>query len=184
MVKNGAILFEPKTGGRKMEALKGIDVILLYRLLSKSSEGPAWKMAFQTEHENGLTRESEATVTKDGNVHTLSPVEYDFSATSIVAKGDTHVNEMKKALLDGEIVEIWEINKAENGIGEDADKYKATYYQAYVSEFTPNATAEDNVELSLAFAVNGVSQEGYATLSEDQAKVIQYTFKDTVSETV
>ena len=91
---------------------------------------------------------------------------------------------MKKALLDGEIVEIWEINKAENGIGEDADKYKATYYQAYVSEFTPNATAEDNVELSLAFAVNGVGQEGYATLSEDQAKVIQYTFKDTVSETV
>ena len=167
-----------------MEALKGIDVILLYRLLSKSSEGPAWNMAFQTEHENGLTRESEATVTKDGNVHTLSPVEYDFSATSIVAKGDTHVNEMKKALLDGEIVEIWEINKAENGIGEDADKYKATYYQAYVSEFTPNATAEDNVELSLAFAVNGVGQEGYATLSEDQAKVIQYTFKDTVSETV
>ena len=72
----------------------------------------------------------------------------------------------------------------ENGIGEDANKYKATYYQAYVSEFTPNATAEDNVELSLAFAVNGVGQEGYATLSEDQAKVIQYTFKDTVPETV
>ena len=74
-----------------MEALKGIDVILLYRLLKKETQEAAWKMAFQTEHENGLSRDSDSTVTKDGNVQSLSPVEYDFSATSIVAKGDSHV---------------------------------------------------------------------------------------------
>ncbi|NTR72527.1 phage major tail protein, TP901-1 family, partial [Enterococcus faecium] len=41
----------------------------------------------------------------------------------------------------------------------------------------------DNVELSLSFAVNGVGQDGYATLTEDQAAVVQYTFKDTVKAT-
>ena len=66
---------------------------------------------------------------------------------------------------------------------DNANKYKATYYQAYVSEFTPSAAAEDNVELSLSFAVNGIGQDGYATLTEDQAAVVQYTFKDTVKAT-
>lgn len=166
-----------------MEALKGIDVILLYRLLKNETQEAAWKMAFQTEHENGLSRDSDSTVTKDGNVQSLSPVEYDFSATSIVAKGDPHVDEMKQALLNGDIIEIWEINKAEQGTDDNAKKYKATYYQAYVSEFTPSAAAEDNVELSLSFAVNGIGQDGYATLTEDQAAVVQYTFKDTVKAT-
>ncbi|TNX43411.1 phage major tail protein, TP901-1 family, partial [Enterococcus faecium] len=78
---------------------------------------------------------------------------------------------------------IWEINKAEQGTDDNANKYKATYYQAYVSEFTPSAAAEDNVELSLSFAVNGVGQDGYATLTEDQADVVQYAFKDTVKAT-
>ena len=45
-----------------MEALKGIDFILLYRLLKKETQEAAWKMAFQTEHENGLSRDSDSTV--------------------------------------------------------------------------------------------------------------------------
>ena len=39
-----------------MEVLKGIDIVLLYRLKSKAAEEGAWKMAFQTEHSNGMTR--------------------------------------------------------------------------------------------------------------------------------
>ncbi|MBL1225367.1 phage major tail protein, TP901-1 family [Enterococcus sp. BWR-S5] len=165
-----------------MEALQGIDVILLYRLLSKATEEAAWKMAFQTEHENGRSRDTDEVTTKDGNVQNLKPVAYDFSATSIVARGDSHVDEMEDALLDGEVIEIWEINRSEKGTGENAEKYKATYFQAYVSEFTPTAAAEGQVELSLSFAVNGVGQKGFATLTDEQAEVVQYTFKDTVKE--
>ncbi|MTD42464.1 phage major tail protein, TP901-1 family [Erwinia sp. CPCC 100877] len=165
------------------EVLKGVDIILLYRLLSKAAEEDAWKMAFQTEHDNGLSRDSDSTATKDGNVQTLNPVEYDFSATSLMPKGDPHVDEMKRALIDGEVIEIWEINKAEKGTGGDAEKYKATYYQGYVSEFTPTATAEDNVELTLSFAINGIGQDGFATLSSEQAEVVQYVFEDTTKKT-
>ena len=155
-----------------MEALKGIDLILLYRILSKASTEAAWKMDFQTEHENSLTRDSDAVVTKDGTVQSLKPVAYDFSATSLVGKGDPHVDEMRQAMIAGELIEIWEINRVEKGTGENADKYKATYYQAYIGE------------LSMAFAVNGVGQDGYATLTAEQEEVVQYTFKDTVKETL
>ena len=44
---------------------------------------------------------------------------------------------------------------------------------------TPSAAAEDNVELSLSFAVNGVGQDGYATLTEDQADVVHYASSST-----
>ncbi|EOL41624.1 TP901-1 family phage major tail protein [Enterococcus phoeniculicola] len=164
-----------------MEVVKGLDIILLYRLKRKAEEEEAWKMAFQTEHESSMTREAESTITKDGNVQSLNPIEYELTATSLMAKGDAHIDEMKKALIDGEVIEIWEINKAELGVDENKDKYKATYYQGYVSEFTPSANAEDNVELSLSFVINGIGQEGYASLTDKQAEVVQYTFTDTVA---
>lgn len=162
-----------------MEALKGIDVILLYRRLSQAGNEVAWKMAFQTEHENSITRDSDAVVTKDGTVQSLKPVSYDFTATSLVGKGDAHVDEMRKAMLDGELIELWEINRVEKGTGPDANKFKATYYQAYIAEYTPTANAEDNVELSMSFAINGVGQDGYATLTAEQEEVVQYEFSDT-----
>lgn len=167
-----------------METLKGIDIILLYRVLNKAKREAAWKMVFQTEHSNSMTREADSAATKDGNVQTLSPVAYDFSATSLIAQNDPHIDEMKHALLDGEIVEIWEINKIEKGTGENKEKYKATYYQGCVSEFTPTAKAEESVELELAFAINGVGQDGYASLTKEQLDVIQYAFSDTLKEQV
>lgn len=168
------------TSNQPLEAKKGIDVILLYRLLKNASTEKAWKMAFQTEHENSVSRSADGTPTKDGNIQTLSPVEYELSATSIVAKGDAHVNELKKALLDGDVIEIWEIDKAEKN---KEGKYAATYYQGYVTSFSKSATAEDSLELELEFAINGIGKDGFATLDEAQAEVVQYIFKDTVQET-
>ena len=95
------------------EAKKGVDIILLYRLLKNAKTEAAFKLAFQTEHKNEISRDADAQKTKDGNIQSLSAIEYDFSATSIAAKGDPHIDELKKALINGELVEIWEIDKAE-----------------------------------------------------------------------
>lgn len=165
-----------------LEAKKGVDVILLYRLLKNATKEAAWKMAFQTEHENELSRDTDSVDTKDGKIQTLKPVEYDFSATSIIAKGDSHVDEIKKALINGDLVEIWEIDKAEEGTDTNQGKYKATYFQGYIGSYKATANAEDALELELEFAINGVGQEGYATLSKEQADAVQYVFKDTVKE--
>ena len=106
------------------EAKKGIDIILLYRLLKNAKKEAAYKLAFQTEHSNEISRDADAQKTKDGNIQNLGAVEYDFSATSIVAKGDTHIDELRDALIKGDIIEIWEIDKAEKN---QDNKYKATY---------------------------------------------------------
>ena len=161
----------------ELTAKQGKDIILLYRVLSKASKEAAWKLAFQTEHSNEKTRDYNTTPTKDGPVGALAEVEYSLSATSIAANGDPHLDEMDKAFDDGEIIEVWEIDKAEKG---SDGKYKAKYLRAYLTSFSYEPNSEDALELSLEFGVFGKPQKGYATLTEEQANVVQYVFKDTV----
>lgn len=164
----------------ELTAKQGKDIILLYRLLSKATEEAAWKLAFQTEHSNEKTRDYNTTATKDGPVGALAEVEYSLSATSIAANGDPHLDEMDKAFDDGEIIEVWEIDKAEKV---SDGKYKAKYLRAYLTSFSYEPNSEDALELSLEFGVFGKPQKGQATLTAEQADVVQYVFKDTAKET-
>lgn len=166
----------------ELTAKQGKDIILLYRLLSKATEEAAWKLAFQTEHSNEKTRDYNTTATKDGPVGALAEVEYSLSATSIAADGDPHIDEMDDAFDNGDIVEVWEIDKAEKGTGDNSDKYKAKYLRAYLTSFSYEPNSEDALELSLEFGVFGKPQKGFATLTDEQADVVQYAFKDTIKE--
>lgn len=162
----------------ELTAKQGKDIILLYRVLSKASKEAAWKLAFQTEHSNEKTRDYNTTATKDGTIGSLAAIEYSLSATSIAANGDPHLDEMDKAFDDGEIIEVWEIDKAEKG---SDGKYKAKYLRAYLTSFSYEPNSEDALELSLEFGVFGKPQKGNATLTTEQANVVQYVFKDTVT---
>lgn len=162
----------------ELTAKQGKDIILLYRVLSKASTEAAWKLAFQTEHSNEKTRDYNTTATKDGPVGALTEVEYSLSATSIAANGDPHLGEMDDAMDNGDIIEVWEIDKAEKG---SDGKYKAKYLRAYLTSFSYEPNSEDALELSMEFGVFGKPQKGQATLTEEQANVVQYVFKDTVA---
>lgn len=166
----------------ELVAKQGKNIILLYRLLTKAKDEAAWKLAFQTDHSNEKTRDFNTTPTKDGPVGALAEVEYSLSATSIAADGDAHVDEMDDAFDNGDIVEVWEIDKAEKGTGNNSDKYKAKYLRAYLTSFSYEPNSEDALELSLEFGVFGKPQKGFATLTEEQADVVQYAFKDTIKE--
>ena len=162
----------------ELTAKQGKDIILLYRVLSKASKEAAWKLAFQTEHSNEKTRDYNTTATKDGTIGSLAAIEYSLSATSIAANGDPHLGEMDDAMDNGDIIEVWEIDKAEKG---SDGKYKAKYLRAYLTSFSYEPNSEDALELSLEFGVFGKPQKGYATLTTEQANVVQYVFKDTVA---
>ena len=162
----------------ELTAKQGKDIILLYRVLSKASKEAAWKLAFQTEHSNEKTRYYNTTATKDGIIGSLAAIEYSLSATSIAANGDPHLGEMDDAMDNGDIIEVWEIDKAEKG---SDGKYKAKYLRAYLTSFSYEPNSEDALELSMEFGVFGKPQKGNATLTEEQANVVQYVFKDTVA---
>lgn len=60
-------------------------------------------------------------------------------------------------------------------------KYPATYYQGYISSFGAKKNAEEIIEIEMEFAINGVGQKGFATLTEEQKAAVQYKFKDTTA---
>lgn len=160
------------------EAVHGKKIAYLYRLLKEASTTDATFVAFTTENSTSYSRDSDSTATKDGNIRTPGTVEVEISTTAILAKGDAMIGKLKNALINGEIVEIWEVNLAEPS--ETGSKFKATYFQGYVSEFEETSNAEDYVECSLTFAINGSGAEGEATVSAEQQEMIEtYGFKDT-----
>lgn len=159
-----------------MDTAKGIDRILLFRQLSKAQTNAAGKLAFQTEHETSKSRDVEATSTKDGVKQALGAIEEEISVTSILAKGDDFIVELEDAFDAGEVIEIWDIDRG--GVAEE-NKFPAKYYQGYITEFTQSPNSEDDVELSMSFAINGLGKRGMATLTENQATFL-YEFRDTV----
>lgn len=160
------------------EAVQGKKIVYLYRLLSEAATTGAEHVAFTTENSTSLSRDADTTATKDGSIRTPGEVEAEISTTSILEVGDTMIDKLKKALISGEKVEIWEVNLAEQGTTEN--KFKATYYQGYVTEFEKTSSAEDYVECSLSFGIEGSGADGEATVSESQQELANYVFKDTL----
>lgn len=163
------------------EAVKGINRIILMRPYSLRTTEAAGRMAFQTEHEKSSSRDSNSTVTKDGNIQSLSEVVVEYSLTTLMAREDEVRDKLEEAYLKGELVEFWDIDKtaAVTEAGVNLGKYPATYYQGYLTEWSESAGSEDNVEVSLSAGMNGAGVKGYATLTAEQAAVVQYAYADT-----
>lgn len=158
------------------EAVQGKKIVYLFRILSKAATNAAVAMAFVTENERSKSKDADSTATKDGSVRTPGVTETEITATAILAKGDSLVEELEEAMDNDEIIEIWEANLAESA-GEN--KFKGTYFQGYLTEFTLSSSAEDHAEYETTFAINGSGVKGEVTVSAAQQEVAAYTFKDT-----
>lgn len=160
------------------EAVQGSDIVYLYRIKSESASENGVALAFTTENERSKTKDSDATVTKDGSIRTPGAVEQEITATSILAKGDTLVEKLEDALDNDELIEVWEANLSEPA-GSGTDKFKGRYFQGYLTEVTVASNAEDHVEISLTFGINGEGAKGDVTVSKEQQEVAAYVFTDT-----
>lgn len=160
------------------EAVHGKKLAYLYRLLSEAATNNATHVAFTTENGRTMSRDADTVATKDGAIRVPGEVETEITTTALLAVGDTTIEKLEDALISGEKVEVWEVNLAEKGIG--ANKFKARYYQGYVTEFEKTSSAEDHVECSLTFGIEGSGAKGEATVSENQQEMIEtYGFADT-----
>lgn len=160
------------------EAVQGKRIVYLYRVKDEAANENGVAIAFVTENERSKSKDSESTVTKDGNIITPGAVEGEITSTSVLAKGDTMIEKLEDALDSSKVVEIWEANLDEPA-AEGADKFKGRYFQGYITELTRSSNAEDSVELSLTFALNGAGVKGDVTVSADQQAVANYVFTDT-----
>lgn len=165
------------------EAVAGKKIVYLYRIMSKASTTDGTALAFTTENSRTKSKDSDATITKDGSIRTPGASETEITATSILAKGDKLIDELEDAMDKDELIEIWEANledKAQDG----ENKFKGMYFQGYLTEMEKSSNAEDMVEVSLTFGINGSGARGDVTVSLEQQEVAAYVFKDTTRTSV
>lgn len=160
------------------EAVQGKNVVYLYRLKSEEATEDGVLLAFTTENSRTKSKDADTTATKDGSIRTPGTAEVEISATSILAKGDKMVDKLEDAMDNDELIEIWEANLSEPVEGDD-NKFSGMYFQGYLTEMEKTSSAEDFVEISLTFGINGSGARGDVTVSKEQQEVAAYVFADT-----
>lgn len=160
-------------------AVSGKKIVYLYRLLSKAQSETGSLLAFVTENGRTKSRDADTTATKDGSVRTPGAVETEITCSSLMAKGDKMIDKLESALDSNEIIEIWEANLEEPGTG--TNKFKGAYFQGYLTDFEKTSNADESVEISLTFGINGTGVKGDVTVTTAQQEMASYVFKDTVA---
>lgn len=160
------------------EAVQGKRIVYLYRIASKAATVNGTALAFTTENSRTMSKDADSVATKDGSIRTPGTSEVEISATSILAKGDTLLDDLETAMDNDELMEVWEANLDEPA-EEGDNKFKGKYFQGYLTEFEKTSSAEDYVECSLAFGINGSGASGNVTVTTEQQEVAAYVFKDT-----
>lgn len=160
------------------EAVQGKKLVYLYRILSEAATADGTALAFTTENSRTKSKDADSTATKDGAIRTPGASEVEISATSILAKGDKMIGKLEDAMDNDELIEIWEAN-LEEPASDGENKFAGRYYQGYLTELELSSSAEDFVECSLTFAVNGVGAKGDVTVSVEQQEMANYVFTDT-----
>lgn len=160
------------------EAVHGSKLVYLYRILDDAATEAGTVLAFVTENTLTVSKDADTTMTKDGPIRTPGESEIEIESTSLLAKGDNMYDKMRAAMLEDKVIEIWEANLAEPVDG-DSNKFKGTYFQGYLTEFEKASSAEDFVEVSTTFGINGTGVDGEVTVSAEQQEIASYVFKDT-----
>ena len=162
------------------EATQGKQVILLVRRLDEAKTKAAAKPLFQIEHTISYERSLDTTQTKDGAVNSDGGLEVTLSLTGLASKDDEN-EYMKKAVKDGAIMEFWSVDLSQKGTEGNVGKYKAEYMRGKVASWEVPYNVEDLVEISTEASIDGVPQEGYATVESSIIEKAQYVFADTTA---
>lgn len=161
-----------------MSAVTGKHYIYLYRLESEKATEDGTRIAFTTEDELSISADADATATKDGAVRGASVAELEKTCTSLMDANDEMLPKLESAILNGSLVELWEVN-LDKPVAGQTGKFSGTYYQGYLTEFTASSPADGNVEVSMTVGINGKGADGNVTVDASQQDDEQYTFTDT-----
>lgn len=159
------------------EAVQGKKIVYLYRIMRDAAAQDGANLAFTTENSRTKSKDADSTMTKDGAIRTPGASEVEISATAVLCKGDTLIDRLEDAMDADELIELWEANLDEPATA-GQNQFKGMYFQGYLTELEKTSAAEDMVEVSLTFGINGTGKRGNVTVSAAQQEIAGYVFAD------
>lgn len=160
------------------EAVQGKKMVYLYRIQKDAATADGTILASTTENGCSKSKDADSTATKDGSIRTTGTAEVEITTTSILAKGDRMIDKLEDAMDHDDLIEVWEANLSEPADSGE-NKFKGMYFQGYLTEFEKTSSAEDYVECSLTFGINGSGKRGDVTVTVEQQEIADYVFADT-----
>ena len=106
---SGAVAVQSEST-RASEAVKGRKIVYLFRVAKNSKTAAGTTLAFTTENGRTKSKDADSTATKDGSIRTPGEAEVEITATSILKKGDSTIDDLEDAMDDDGLIEIWEAN--------------------------------------------------------------------------
>lgn len=160
-------------------AINGKDLLAFFRRFADKATVDARRNRFQTEHTVSAEKETNSTTTKDGNLNSIADGESTAEFTSIAYREEgagviALWKEMRKWFRNNELVEFWQVDLGSKRNVDGKDIFDVDYYQGHFTSFELSAPADDLVELSFEFAIDGKGIEDHTdTLTADQLAAIE-----------
>lgn len=158
------------------DGVKGQKIIYLYRKYSDRGTKTGLNVAYVSDNSKSMSSNADTLATKDGTFSPGQTPEITISTTAYMKKGDEMLDTLKSALLNNDLLEIWEANLELPGTA--TGTYKGTYFQGYISSFNVNSTAEEWVEVDMDFTINGKGADGDVTVPSSIIEQADYVFAD------
>ena len=94
-MSTGSGIMPLASGETAKEAIQGKKIVYLYRIFKNAATTDGAALAFTTENERTKSKDADTTETKDGSIRTPGASEMEITATSILSKGDTFIEQLE-----------------------------------------------------------------------------------------
>lgn len=153
--------------------LKGNNCLVYFRRRADRATEDASRLVFQTEVSVSKDKETEETPTVEGNNLTIGGGAIELDMSSLAYKDDTETRSAWREIegyFDAEdLVEIWIVNL--DYMDEEGNTTDIRYYNGYLTSFEMSASADGNVEISLAYSASNEAF-GEEVLDPDQMNTL------------
>jgi len=163
------------------DAVKGKRIVYLFRRYDSRTTKTGLAVAFVTDNERSLERDSDSVETKDGSVASGGSLSHTISANYLEAVNSDGMtsDDLEQAIIDDAKMEIWEANL--DDAGTTSGKFKGKYFQGKITSWNRQSPADDMAEGEVEFLINGGGASGDVTVSASVIDAASYVFADTTT---
>lgn len=158
----------------ELKILQGFEGVVMVRQLDKAKTEDAQLVPYLTSTDFELSRDSDSTSTKSGNVAKVGSLSTDFSFETLDSTSPV-IDMLKESLVNKTQLEFWFVKL--DRLDSTGKKVLANYMRGRVSKDSYSGDPDDNGTREFTIAVDGEPKEGYTKIPDGLRDQVNYIFQ-------